>query len=289
MNFAGFIFFYCFSKAIGFLPFPLLHLLSSLISYFLNRILGYRKRVILENLGQCFPEMSKERINQIADEFYINLSDVILEGIKAFSIGRKQVTRRYRILNPELIHPYMERGQGVICVTGHYGNWEWGALAPPIQMKPWKFAAFYKPVNNQRIDRFVRKNRSRFGTYLSPIRETTKTFEDFRGQPVVYLMAADQSPSNRQMAYWADFLGRDTAFLHGPEKHARINNYPVVFAAIRRKKRSHYELELSVITEDPSALPEGEITRKYARMMESLIMENPANWLWSHKRWKLTR
>jgi Kdo2-lipid IVA lauroyltransferase/acyltransferase len=279
---------YLFSKLVGSIPFRAVYVISDFFSIILRKIIGYRNKVILENLEKSFPEMDAEDMRKITAKFYRNLSDVILEGIKAFTINKKQVQARYRILNPELIYPYLEAGRGVICVTGHYGNWEWGALSPPLQM-PWKFVAFYKPLKNPRLDRFVRTNRSRFGTYLSPIRETTKTFEDNKNKPVVYLMAADQSPSNREMAYWADFLGRDTAFLHGPEKHARINNYPVVFAAIRRIKRGYYELDLSIIAEDPSLLPDGEITRRYAGKMESLIMEDPANWLWSHKRWKLTR
>jgi Kdo2-lipid IVA lauroyltransferase/acyltransferase len=288
MRLISFIFFYLFSMTVGLLPFPLLYRFSGFLAFILYRVAGYRKSVVLKNLTNSFPDLGKDEISKIAGRFYLNLSDVMLEGIKAFTMSGKQVLSRYKIKNPGLMNPYLEAGRGVICVTGHYGNWEWGALSPPLQT-PWKFAAFYKPMKDLRFDRFVRKNRSRFGTYLSPIRETTKTFEDNRGIPVIYLMAADQSPSNREAAYWADFLGRDTAFLHGPEKHARINNYPVVFAAIRRKKRGYYELELSVITDDPSTLPDGEITKRYAEKMESLIMEDPANWLWSHKRWKLTR
>lgn len=288
MKFISFILFYVFSKAIGNLPFALLYRFSDFLAFILEKIAGYRKSVIYNNLTRSFPSADANEIRDITGRFYRNLADVMVEGIKAFTISEKQVRERYRILNPELVDPLLALGRSVICVTGHYGNWEWGALAPPLQM-PWKFVAFYKPIQNAKIDRFVRKNRSRFGTYLSPIRETTKTFEKNRGIPVVYLMAADQSPSNREAAYWAEFLGRDTAFLHGPEKHARINNYPVVFAAIRRVKRGFYELELSILANDPSALPDGMITSLYAGKMESLIKEDPANWLWSHKRWKLTR
>ena len=288
MNLLSFCFFYLFSMVIGSLPFRILYCISDFLSFFLKNIIRYRKAVVRDNLLKSFPDLDKQVIQQITDKFYRNLSDVILEGIKAFTMSERQVLARYRIKNPELMNPWIEAGNGVICVTGHYGNWEWGTLSPPLQM-PCKFAAFYKPMKDPRLDRFVRKNRSRFGTLLSPIRETTKTFEDNRGNGVIFLMAADQSPSNREAAYWADFLGRDTAFLHGPEKHARINNYPVVFAAIRRVKRGFYELELSVVAEDVLKLPDGEITKRFAEKMEALIRENPANWLWSHKRWKLIR
>lgn len=287
MNLPGYLLFYLISVFIGSLSFPILTKLSDFLSFLLRKA-GYRKRVIEQNLEASFPGIQSDEKAEITRSFYVNLSDVIIEGIKAFTMNRKQVLARHKILNPETIVPYLDAGRSVICVTGHYGNWEWGALSPALHI-PYKSVAFYKPLKNPKLDKFVRSNRSRYGTYLSPIRETTRSFHDYLGQPVIYLMAADQSPSNREMAIWVNFLGRDTAFLHGPEKHARINNYPVFFVAIRRIKRGYYELELSELASNPSSLPDGEITRRYAEKLEALIREAPANWLWSHKRWKLTR
>jgi len=288
MELPGYCFFYLFSMLVGLLPFPLLYKFSDFLSFFLRRIIKYRRSVIIANLRNSFPEIGNDEITAIEKRVYLNLADITVEGIRAFTMDKDQILARHRILNPEIMDPYFEAGQGVIIVTGHYGNWEWGALSPALQTR-FKIVGFYKPLKNKFIDSFARKNRSRYGTYLSSIRETTKTFEDNKGKAVIYLMAADQSPSNRDAAYWVNFLGRDTAFLHGPEKHARINNYPVVFVAIRRVKRGFYELELSILAENPASLPDGEITRRYAEQLELLIKEDPANWLWSHRRWKLTR
>lgn len=280
--------FYLFVLLIGIMPFRFLYILSDFVSFLLRKVFKYRKDVVINNLKSSFPDLSEEEIGLITRNAYLNLSDILLEGIRAFTMTRKQVYERHHIINPEILEPYFEAGQGIIVVTGHYGNWEWGALSPALQTR-FHNIAFYKPLKNKWIDKMVNRNRSRWGTTLAPIRQTTKTFETYRGQTVLYLMAADQSPSNREMAYWVNFLGRETAFLHGPEKHARINNYPVVFASIRRVKRGYYELELSPLAEAPSTLPDGEITHRFAEQLESLIKEDPANWLWSHRRWKLTR
>jgi KDO2-lipid IV(A) lauroyltransferase len=288
MNLLVIFLFYLYVFLLGILPFRFLYILSDFVSFLLRKVFKYRKDVVINNLKSSFPDLSEQEIGLIARKAYLNLSDILLEGIRAFTMTRKQVKERHHIINPEILEPYFEAGQGIIVVTGHYGNWEWGALSPALQTR-FHNIAFYKPLKNKWIDKMVNRNRSRYGTTLAPIRQTTKTFETYRGQAVLYLMAADQSPSNREMAYWVNFLGRDTAFLHGPEKHAHINNYPVIFAAIRRVKRGYYELVLSPLVEDPSKLPNGEITRRFAEQLESLIREDPANWLWTHKRWKLTR
>ena len=101
-------------------------------------------------------------------------------------------------------------------------------------------------------------------------------------------MAADQSPSNASKSYWVTFLGRETAFLHGPEKYARMHNYPVVYVDVKRVKRGYYTLDVVELAENPASLPEGEVTLRYAKKLEEAIRKNPGSWLWSHKRWKLS-
>jgi hypothetical protein len=58
-------------------------------------------------------------------------------------------------------------------------------------------------------------------------------------------------------------------------KNARLHNLPVSFAEIKRQKRGFYTLELSMIAENPLELEDGEITRRYAAKLESMIRANP--------------
>ena len=102
-------------------------------------------------------------------------------------------------------------------------------------------------------------------------------------------MIADQNPSNKEKAIWVDFLGIDTAFLHGPEVYALKLNYPVVYIDIKRVKKGFYEIELLPLVENPSIMQPGEITQLYAQAIEKRIQSAPQYWLWSHKRWKNSR
>ena len=64
--------------------------------------------------------------------------------------------------------------------------------------------------------------------------------------------------------------------------------FSVVFYHTRKVKRGYYELELQLITEAPETMKWGEITEAHTHMLEKAILEQPAYWLWSHKRWKRT-
>ena len=273
---------------IGLIPFVVLYLFSDLMYLLLFGVFRYRRKIIYKNLEGCFPDIEKKEFHRLIRLTYRNLTDVIVEGIKGFSMTHRQIRNRHKILNPEIIESYYESGRSVIALPCHYGNWEWGSLSPGLQIK-FNIVGFYKPLSNPYVDRFLRWSRSRTGTTLVSIYETTKTFELNQGTKTAFLMVADQSPSNPDKAYWVNFLGRDTAFLYGPEKHARNNNLPVVYVDVQRVKRGYYTIFLSVITDNPSELEKGEITQRYANKLESVILKQPENWLWSHRRWKLRR
>jgi KDO2-lipid IV(A) lauroyltransferase len=276
-----------FIMLLGLIPFFLIYPFSDLMFWILYGIVGYRKKVVRDNLSQCFPNLQKKDLNRLVRLSYKNLTDVVVEGIKGFTMTRKQIQQRHKVLNPEIIDPYKAAGKSIITLPSHYGNWEWGSLSPGLFIRDFRIIAFYKPLTNPYADRFMRQNRSRTGTVLASIYKTTGTFESLRNEMTAYIMAADQSPSNSKNAIWVDFLGRKTAFLHGPEKHATRYNIPVFFVDIQRVKRGYFTLELSLIAENPSELERGEITRRYARKLEEAIIKKPENWLWSHRRWKL--
>lgn len=287
MGYIGAFFFFFAVLFIGLFPFPLLCGFSNVIRFLIYNIFGYRKGVVLKNLEGSFPNLSSLEFKRIVKLFYKNLVDVFLEGMRAFTMSRKQILKRHRIINPEVLESYYLKGQSVIGVTGHYANWEWGSLSASLQTK-FNVVAFYKPLNNKPIDKFVRWSRTRFGTHLASIKETTSTFEEYKNTSTIFLMAADQGMPKKFLdkAYWIQFLNRKTAFLHGMEKHARLNNLPVIYADIQRVKRGYYTIELSVLTEKPLEQGEGKLTEMYVRKLESIIMKKPEDWLWSHRRWK---
>ena len=273
---------------IGILPFRVLYFFSDIMYVILYHVVGYRKSVVKKNIEECFPDKNKEEVQRLIRLSYKNLTDVIVEGFKAFTMTWRQIKERHKVLNPEILDQLQNNKTSIIATPCHYGNWEWGSMSPSLYFNH-KIIAFYKPLSNPYINRFVNKNRSRTGGLLTSIYKTSEIFKENINNRVIYIMAADQSPSNAKRAYWVDFLGRETAFLHGPEVHARNNNYPVIFVDIQRVRRGYYELYLSVISDNSVDFKQGEITTLYAKKLESAILKKPENYLWSHKRWKLTR
>jgi KDO2-lipid IV(A) lauroyltransferase len=124
---------------------------------------------------------------------------------------------------------------------------------------------------------------------MIPITETESYFEETMAQTCLYILVADQSPSNITKAFWVNFLNQDTPCLHGPEKYAHLYNYPLFFIKIERVKRGHYTVKAELLCENPRLLKSGEVTQLYMEKLEEVIRENPSGWLWSHRRWKRKR
>jgi len=284
--FLGGIFFF-FIGLIGVTPFFMLYGISDFAQIVIGRWIKYRRKVIFENIKRAFPKKSDQEIDKMIKLVYQNLTDVLIESLKSFTLSKASIVKRHKILNPQLLDKYLQNNQSVIVVTAHYNNWEWGSLSAGIQTN-YKYIAFYKPINNPIINRAILKSRSRCGTHMASIYETSKSFEDNKNRPRVFLMAADQSPSSKQLnhAYWFDFLDQPTPFLHGLEKHARFNGYPVLYVNIQRKRRGYYTMELSELCNNPNVLDDGELTLRYVKKVEEIVKAQPENWLWSHKRWK---
>jgi KDO2-lipid IV(A) lauroyltransferase len=100
------------------------------------------------------------------------------------------------------------------------------------------------------------------------------------------LIASDQTPTRSEIEYWTTFLNQDTPVFLGTEKISKTLDMAVLFFNIQRKKRGHYEIDISVLTENTKSTAEFEITEMHVRALEKAIIEHPDNWLWSHRRWK---
>lgn len=284
-HFILYLLFLFFIGLFAILPFRVIYVISDGLRFLLFYVIGYRKKVVYSNLRRSFPEKDEAEIHRIAKRFYNHLADVLVESIKGFAMTRKQVYNRHHLINPEVVQEYINHGQSVIGVVAHYNNWEWGSMSGSVNLDA-DVMILYKPLSNPFIDRFLTNIRKSFGTELVSIFRTYKGFKERQNKPYLYVLAADQSPSKVRKAYWVDFLNQDTACLHGPEKYARLYNYPVFYLNIQKVKRGYYTVSGELLTERPADLPDGEVTRLYMKRLEQSIKQAPEYWLWSHRRWK---
>jgi KDO2-lipid IV(A) lauroyltransferase len=102
-------------------------------------------------------------------------------------------------------------------------------------------------------------------------------------------MVADQEPRTSERRHWTRFMNRDTAFFMGAEEITRVTKFPAFFVGLRRTRRGHYTVSVRPLAQAGEKLVSGALTERYARLVEAQILASPADWPWSHKRWKLKK
>jgi KDO2-lipid IV(A) lauroyltransferase len=194
-----------------------------------------------------------------------------------------------RLENPEAALADLAAGQSIIVVTSHNCNWEWALLKLCIGMGGCPVHAAYKPLKGRFGDRLMMTIRSRFGAQMIPARRLLMRVLRYRGPARIVAMVADQAPTSSTVRYFTQFMGLDTAFFLGPEAIARGADLPVYYLAMRRESRGHYRIEFRRIAAAGEALAPGALIERYAKEVESLTRERPADWLWNYRRWKVQR
>jgi len=277
-----------FLYGIALLPFPLLYLLSDVLRLLLFGVFGYRRKVVLTNLRNSFPEKSEEGIQRIRRRFEQWFCDLTLETIKTLTISPTAVRRRVDFEGVELLRRYAEQGQSVVLVLGHFGNWELAGARYSAEPGLPQLYVIYHPLQNKRFDRLVHHMRTRHGTRLYTMRETSKSMLRDRHLNTATAFIADQTPAPER-AHWMTFLNQDTPVFQGTESLSRKLGYPVVYISITRPGRGHYHLQVETLVADPRSTDEGEITEIHTRRLEQDIINYPDLWLWTHRRWKHQR
>ncbi len=274
---------------ISVLPFTVLYLLSDGVYFVLYYITGYRKKIVLANLRNSFPEKNEEELKRISKAFYRYFCDLILEITKTLTIGRQSVMKRCKF-SPEaytLFLKYARERRSIILVLGHWGNWEWSGKSFGL-LGMQQLYVIYHPLHNIYFDRLTCNLRRRFGVRAMTMKSTWREMANRKTEFTATAFLGDQTPPP-EGAYWTTFLNQDTPVFYGTEKIARKLNFPVIYSRVDRIKRGQYLISATVISDDPANTADGEITEKHTRELEKDIIAKPEIWLWSHRRWKHKR
>lgn len=288
MKLLSYLLFLASAYPLSLLPFKALYRISDALFVVIYRWVGYRKSVVKNNISNAFPEKDAQEQIAIEQAFYRHFCDLLVENIKLLSMSKAEIQRRCTFENPELLHSYYQQGKSLTAAVAHYNNWELGGLSLALN-SPHKVLAIYKPLSNKWFDNFMQRFRKGFGSHLVAMNKAARTILQHSQQPTITVFITDQTPLHVKRAHWMTFLNQDTPVFKGLERIAKKTGDPVIFCHMKRQQRGYYSVEFVEVENDPSHAPEGQITEAHTTLLEKIIRENPAPWLWSHRRWKRSR
>ena len=154
-----------------------LYLISDGLALLAGKVLRYRRRVVRENLGASFPEMTWKR--SAAKSSMISIAFRRLHsGDRENDIHEREPdTPAGQDGGPGAAVGALRRGRDVTLLLGHYCNWEWLSSIPLHIPENSVGAKIYHPLSNAAFDRLfgghpdtVRLGKHRHGRYTPPPR-----------------------------------------------------------------------------------------------------------------------
>jgi Kdo2-lipid IVA lauroyltransferase/acyltransferase len=258
---------------------------DTLVAIMLRFVLRYRLSVIKANLKSSFLYPNQRELNKDVRENYFFLAKILRQVLVK---PRKRLLERKMHLSPfPSFDHWLQEGKSVIVTFGHTGNWEWTGSFLGVRY-PDQVCALYKKIKSKSINTLMYNRRLSHVNYLIETKQMGELLRLMKKKPILILMISDQNPGSAQGIIWADFLGRKTAFVNGPETLALRYALPVVYVNALPGAEGGYELSCQEIYDGQEAIEPGIIMQRFANSLEKNIRECKSHWLWSHKRWKRT-
>ncbi len=268
------------------LPFSIIYVISDGVYYLMYYVIGYRKKVVNQNLHLAFPNKSDKELLRIQKKFYSHMCDIFLEIIKTMGMSVAQMNERFKLTNEHVINEYAAQNRSTVLLAGHYASWEW-LLALNTRLNPKAFG-IYQKIQNKYFEKLIKQIRGRFGTTLIRTSESRQIISNLvkNKENFVLGIASDQSPMLNRTRHWTEFMGVNVPIHIGGELMCKEHDLIPIFLQVKKTKRGHYSATFKVLTENPRDVPDYEISESFMKGLEESIHEAPEYYFWTHKRWK---
>ena len=203
-----------------------------------------------------------------------------------------------RVTNPEVINDLYLHTPGVVMLSSHCGNWELsGGIehyfydGAKMAFDEHTYSVVYKRVESEFWDEVMAQNRCAAiqdrANCCVESKDILRYAVAHRGEHHIYLFPTDQYPYGyAAFAHIGNFMNQPTKTMTGAAALACRMGFSVVYLGMNREARGRYQMTYTLIARDASAKTPEAVMRSYYDLLEADIRRDPANYLWTHKRWK---
>ena len=242
------------------------------------------KKIIFSNLSKAFPNLSNLEKEKILKKMWFNYGRIFAEYvfIKEFRNNLKE-SHNIIIENTEILEKIRRDSHPVIFVSGHFNNFE--LMAMEIEKSGIDLAAVYRPLNNKFINPIMENIRRKYICKKQIKKGLTGTKElllNFKKGTSIALMIDQRVSQGIQ----CNLFGEKALTTTIPAQFVKKFNAKIVPVYIERKNNKNFRINFQNPLEFTKDSSIEKITTKLNKLLESMILKNPDQWIWSHNRWK---
>lgn len=288
--------------ALSKLPLKFHYFMGGIFAWLARSVFRYRYDVVMVNLSRSFPDLKYGALKALAKDFYRHFGEIVAESIWFSGSNYKRLydSGIVTVTNPEEFNRLFLSTPSMTVLSTHCGNWELlggflgyrTSTGEKVALEEEQIRVVYKKLSSPVADEVFKRNRAsaleRVGTSceiesMNILRHAVAN----RGKRLIYIYPTDQAP------YWkaakhpmGEFMHQQTNAMLGSVGAACKLSHSVMYLKMKRVERGHYEMTLIPLCANASEMKPEDLMRRYYDLLEEEINETPANWLWTHKRWK---
>jgi KDO2-lipid IV(A) lauroyltransferase len=248
------------------------------------RLSPVKRHTTERNLERCYPGMSQaERAGLTRESFRHYLCSVLETGHNWYwPLGRLQ-SLCDELVGRELAEQALASGRGVVVLAPHFGAWEY--LGMYLQSIP-DIAILYKPPAHPGLEQALLSKRRRGGANLIPATSTglRQLYAHLRAGKGAGVLP-DQQPSAGQGRF-APFFGHPALTGVLVPRLVQRTGCLVLASVCERRPGGRYRVHMLPVDAEIHSTDVGESLAAVNRAVERCIAVDPAQYLWSYRRFK---
>tara|TARA_B100000700_G_C15038902_1_gene854186 strand:+ start:451 stop:1314 length:864 start_codon:yes stop_codon:yes gene_type:complete len=253
----------------------------------IGKIIGPKfrsKKIIRDNIKNFKPEIKEDEVNHIVKKMWGNYGRILAEYVYISAFRKRRLDNYLKIQGLENLEKIKNSGKPTVFISGHFNNFE--LMAMIIEREGVELSAVYRPLNNKFLNilmEYLRKNyicKNQIKKGLKGVREALKYFKNGKSLAIMI----DQRVSEGIIS---KLFGKSALTTTIPAQFVKKFDCVIQPVYIQRSDGIYFEVFFDeYISFDKNESIEN-ITQKLNHWLEEKIKKNPAQWIWSHNRWKL--
>ena len=242
----------------------------------------------MENLRAAFPERDDAWREQVGMRSFQHIVMLVVDVMFTPRLVHKDDWKQFSVYhNIERIKWMLHGGQGLILVTGHYGNFEIIGYLLGL----WGFTVYSiaRPLDNRFINKWLYGVRQRVGQNIIDKKGAAEKMEQIAAGGSTLCFIADQDAGKKGV--FVDFFGRKASAYKSIALLAMQYNLPVAVGYGRRRGDDFFfEIGVNRIIRPAEWADKPDpvkwLTQEYTSALEDFIRRDPTQYWWVHRRWK---
>ena len=278
-QFLFFIIFFFLFKILGFK-------ISSTIGGKLFEIIGpiFRsKKLIDTNIKKALPNINSEDLKKTTRLMWNNYGRIFAEYVFIKSFRNGKLNSRISIEGQDILEEIKKLNQQVVFISGHFSNFE--LMAMHLEKVGIKLTAIYRPLNNIFLNIIMENIRKKY-ICKNQIKKGIggmKKIIHLKRQNYSTALMIDQRVSE---GIRSNFFNNPALTTTIPAQLVKKFKIPVVPIFIERVNNLNFKITVSKPINFTDSDSIEKITDDLNKVLETMILHKPEQWIWSHNRWK---